>query len=112
MKSLGSGIKTQHGNASRANLRDLSRHFPGLAGRPGHTPAGAREGPVLGRGVARRSGSGPRSLAKYEALPLLSCDQTKPRGDPPEALHPQGPGLQLHLFLGLAAEARDLGMRP
>lgn len=109
MKSLGSGIKTQHGDASRANLRDLGRHFPGLharcaspaaAGRPGHTPAGAREGPVLGRGVARRSGSGPRSLAKYQTLPLLSCVQTKPGGDSPAALHPQGPGLRLPQLLG------------
>lgn len=65
------------------------------AGRPGHAPAGAPEGPVPGRGGVRRGGSGPRSLAKDQAHPLLRCVQTKPGEDPPETLHPEGPGLRL-----------------
>lgn len=68
-------------------------------GRPGCTPAGAREGTVLGRGAARRGGSGPRSLAKYQALPFFGGFQRKPGGDPLGALHPEGPVLQLPRLL-------------
>lgn len=68
-------------------------------GRPGCTPAGAREGPVLGRGVARRGGPGPRSLAKYQALPLFGGFQRKPGGDPLRALHPEEAVLQLSRLL-------------
>lgn len=39
---------------------------------PGRTPAGAGEGPVLGRGAAGRGGAGPSSLAKCQTHPLLS----------------------------------------
>lgn len=59
------------------------------AGQATHLPA--REGPVPGRGVARRGGSAPRSLAEYQALPLPGGVQRKPGGDPPEALHPEEP---------------------
>lgn len=61
------------------------------AGRPGRTPAGAREGPAPGRGAARRGRGGPSSLAKEQAHPLLSRVQTQPGGNAPAALHPRGP---------------------
>lgn len=82
------------------------------SGRPGRTPAGAREGPVLGRGVARRGGSGPRSLAKYQALPLPGYFQMNPGGDPAGALYPEEPVLQLPDSSGPATEAWGLGRRP
>lgn len=70
------------------------------SGRPGYSSARphtcrAREGPALGRGVARRCGSAPRSLAEYQALPLPGGVQTKPGGDLPEAFHPGEAVLQL-----------------
>lgn len=60
-------------------------------GRAGRTPADAREGPVPGRGVARRGSS----LVKYPALPLPGRVPMKPGADPPEALHPGESVLQL-----------------
>lgn len=102
-EGLGAGIKTRRGThrvRPSAPQAGTSRARPPVArgrrsdaGRPGRTPAGpGRASP--GRGVARRGGPGPRSLAEHQALPLLSCVQTKPGGDSPEALRPQGPGLR------------------
>ncbi|KAM7247801.1 hypothetical protein CapIbe_001754 [Capra ibex] len=75
-------------------------------GRSRCTPAGAREGPVLGRGVARRGGSGPRSLAKYQALPLFGGFQRKPGGDSLRALRPDEPVLQFQLWTVSCSKTR------
>lgn len=78
MKSLRSWVKTQRSDADRANLGALGRHPPGPRAPPGArtrpapcTPAGAREGPVLGRGVARRGGSGAPLIGQVSGPPPL-----------------------------------------
>lgn len=81
------------------------------AGRPGRTPAGAREGPVLGRGAAGRGSGGPSSLAKCQAHPRLQPRPDQTWREPSRGPAPQGPVPQTAPSPGGWRRARGPGVR-
>lgn len=121
MKSLRPWVKTRHCDASCV-LSDLRRHFPGpqacsansvfRRGRAGRTPADAREGPVPGRGVARRGSSGPAHWPSIRPSPSPAASLRNPERIPPRPFTPGTQSCSCPNNYGLAAEARGLGRRP